>query len=539
MIRLGMLSLIAVVTLASSTLWAQVRSPLISEITARRYGLTRSWFAQVDLDRSRDRVQSIAIHDRTLFVQTKRGVLQAIDAETGKTMWVNRLGSPLHPTTEVGVSDEYVAALNGSTLYVFERATGKSSWSRRVVGAPGAGPGISKDYIFVPTINGILEAYNLEQPRKPAWLYNAGGRALVQPFVASGSVSWPTDRGSFYVAGAETLTIRYRTEARDDIVAQAAHIPPFFYFGSLDGNLYKVHERSGNIAWRFTAGEPVAKKPVAINGRIYVAAMHGGLYCVLGDARVARSADFDARQAAANRGEITAEEAKQQTPLRVDEGAELWWAPEIVKLLAVTPSRIYGLDRSGRMRICRADTGSLISTMSIERLSLHLINHVSDRIYVGTKFGLIQCLHEPRIEEPLAYLISEGDEDEGKGENKPGDGNEGDIFAGGKGGKEKDPFAAGGDGDDPFGDKAGGEKDPFGDKAGDKGDDPFGDDPFGGGAKQPDGGGDAGGNKAGGADDDPFGGGAKQPEDGGADDNPAGGGDAGDDKDGAADDNPF
>ncbi|MEE2706523.1 MAG: PQQ-binding-like beta-propeller repeat protein, partial [Planctomycetota bacterium] len=157
MIRLGMLSLIAVVTLASSTLWAQVRSPLISEITARRYGLTRSWFAQVDLDRSRDRVQSIAIHDRTLFAQTKRGVLQAIDAETGKTMWVNRIGSPLHPTTEIGVSDEYVAALNGSTLYVFERATGKSSWSRRVVGAPGAGPGISKDYIFVPTISGILE----------------------------------------------------------------------------------------------------------------------------------------------------------------------------------------------------------------------------------------------------------------------------------------------------------------------------------------------------------------------------------------------
>ena len=265
---------------------------------------------------------------------------------------------------------------------------------------------------------------------------------------------------------------------------------------------------------------------------------HGGLYCVLGDARVARSADFDARQAAANRGEITAEEAKQQIPFRVDEGAELWWTPEIVKLLAVTPSRIYGLDRSGRMRICRADTGSLISTMSTERLSLHLINHVSDRIYVGTKFGLIQCLHKPWIEEPLAYLISEGDEAEGKGENKPGDGNEGDIFADGKGGKEKDPFAAGGDGDDPFGDKAGGEKDPFGDKAGDKGDDPFGDNPFGGG-------GDAGGNKAGAADDDPFGGaadddpfggGAKQPEDGGADDNPA---DGGGDKDGAADDNPF
>jgi hypothetical protein len=510
MIRLGMLSLVAVLSLCSSTLWAQLRSPLISEITARRYGLTRSWFAQVDLDRSTDRVQSIAIHDRMLLAQTKRGVLQAFDAETGKTIWVNRIGSPLHPTTEIGVSNNHIAALNGSSLYVFERASGKFAWSRRVVGAPGAGPGVSKDYVFVPTTQGILEAYDLEKPRKPAWLYNAGGRALVQPIVTSGSVSWPTDRGLFYVAGADTLTVRYRTEARDDIVTQAAHIPPYFYVGSLDGNLYKVHERSGTIAWRFTAGEPVTKKPVAINGRIYVTAMHGGLYCVLGDERVARSADFDARQAAAERGEITAEQAKQQQPLPVDEGTELWWSPGIVKLLAVTPNRVYGLDRAGRMRICRADTGSPIATMGAEQLSLQLINHVSDRIYVGTKFGLIQCLHEPQIKEPLAYVISEDDDDEGKREKKPGAANEADIFAGGKAGDEKDPFAAGAA----------------------KGDDPFG---------------------AGKPEDDPFGAGAKKPDDGGADDNPfgaggnddpfgAGAGDAGGDAGGAAggaDDNPF
>jgi hypothetical protein len=516
--RLLMVSLLAAASLASTNVWAQLRSPLISEITARRYGLTRSWFGQVELDRTRDRVESLTIHERILFAQTKRGKIHAFDAETGKTLWVQQVGGPLHPTSEVGVNNQFVAAINGSTLYVLERDTGKYKWSRRVVGAPGAGPGLSKRYVFVPTTNGILEAYDLEEPRKPAWLYNSGGRALVQPMVTTSSVSWPTDRGLFYVAGAENLSIRYRTEARDDIVAQAAHIPPYFYVGSLDGHLYKVHERSGSIAWRFTSGEPVAERPLAVNGRIYTTALHGGLYCILGDERVARDAAFAEIKAAVDRGEIPKDKVPEPEPLPVDEGSEIWWSPGIVRLLAVTPTRVYGIDRSGRMRICRADTGTPITMMDVSQISLSVVNNVSDRIYLGTEFGFVQCLHEPQLKDPLNYVIKEAGEEEDKpaiAANKGEDLFGGGAAAGGEAAGGADPFGGGNaaGGADPFGGAGG--ADPFGGGDAGGGADPFGGGDAGGGA-DPFGGGDAGGGA------DPFGGGDAG---GGAD--PFGGGDAG------------
>ena len=195
--------------------------------------------------------------------KTKRGVVQAMDAETGKTLWVNQVGSPSHPTTAVGVDSEHAAVLNGSTLYVYKRKDGSFVWKRRIVNVPGAGPAISGRFVFVPTISGVMEAYNvdLEQYRQPPWMYNSGGRAIVQPTVSRDSVSWATDRGLFYVVGSERLTIRFRTEAQDEIVSQAAYVPPFFYVGSLDGYLYKVHERSGDIAWRFSAGASDCTNP--------------------------------------------------------------------------------------------------------------------------------------------------------------------------------------------------------------------------------------------------------------------------------------
>lgn len=403
MVRSGIYCLATLLLAAIST--QSAAGPLIHDLTAQRYGLQRAWFAQVQMDRSRDRIQNVTAFGGMLLVQTKRGVIQALDAETGKSIWVNRVGSPQHPTTAIGASHDHIAVTNGSILYVYERATGRFIWKRPVNSVPGAGPGLSNEHVFVPTISGMMEAYKLTDHRKPAWRYNSGGRALVQPVVSKGSVSWPTDRGLFYVAGTERLSIRFRTEAQDEIVAQPAHVPPYFYLGALDGYLYKVHERSGAINWRFSAGEPVVNRPVTVNGRVYITAQHGGLYCLLGDIDVAREAEAAAKRAAEDRGEEVSEE--ENPHLEVGEGNEIWWTPGIVRLLAVTPNHVYGMDKLGRIRIVRTDTGSPVDMMQTEGITLQFINHTSDRIYIGTETGLIQCLHESDIIEPLSYVIED------------------------------------------------------------------------------------------------------------------------------------
>ena len=59
---------------------------IVPEVTAQRHGLTRAWFVQVDIDRSRSRLAHVTQHKGMLLLQTDRGMVHALDAETGRTI---------------------------------------------------------------------------------------------------------------------------------------------------------------------------------------------------------------------------------------------------------------------------------------------------------------------------------------------------------------------------------------------------------------------------------------------------------------------
>jgi hypothetical protein len=84
----------------------------------------------------------------TLYASTNRGVVHSIDAETGRTNWVTTIGSPQHPTTEVGANEMYVAVLNGTTLYVLNRDDGTVAWTRVRRGHPWGRPFAERDALF-------------------------------------------------------------------------------------------------------------------------------------------------------------------------------------------------------------------------------------------------------------------------------------------------------------------------------------------------------------------------------------------------------
>ncbi|MDH3717416.1 MAG: PQQ-binding-like beta-propeller repeat protein [Planctomycetota bacterium] len=494
--RYAIASLAALWVCVGSDLFAQVgRSPLISEIQAQRNGLTRAWFVQLQMDSRVDRLETVQLYNlkvdpgeqknlvaaqpeeveallSLLVAQTRRGVIQLLDAETGKSFWSVSVGSPGSYTSAPGVNGKYVAVTNGSTLYVYDRANGSLAWKKSVVKAPGAGLALSDHHVCLATTSGILEVHNLDDPADPPWQYHAGGHGFVQPLTTSGSVSWGNDRGLFYVIATDQLRLRFWMAAQDEIVAAPAHLPPNFYVGSRDGYLYKVHERKGTVAWRFSTGEPIVHRPIAVDGFVYVTTQHGGLYCVRSDLKVMKYVAETARQAAKANGE---ESPKAEDWDELEEGTEVWFAPGIRKLLAVTPTRIYGLDKEGRLRILRRDTGALISVMPTENQTFSVLNHATDRLYLGTKTGLIQCLHEPALDQPLQYVmtdevkevpvkIEQGAVEDGEGADKP---------------KDVEDLFGGDDDDNPFGEApADGDADdadsPFG--GGDEADD---DDPFG------------------------------------------------------------
>jgi outer membrane protein assembly factor BamB len=444
--RYLLLGLCLVLGTIASPAVAQRTGALISPTEANRFGLERMWFTRVQFDSARGRVTHVRQHvsskysysvhevisargrtivtDRdidtlgvplgkegaekranklkaqlvgsgieaeikthvlpeiTIYVVTDSAVVQAIDGETGRTRWAAVVGNSRYPTDAPGANDDYVAIVNGTNLYVLDQATGDVAWRRQTLGAPGAGPAVSDERVFVPMAGGTIESYVVKDGRQPPWVFQSRGRAIVQPVVAGSGVAWPTDKGDLYVAEANLTGIRYRLETKRPIVARPTPLPPNrLVVVSTDGYVNCIRELSGSLVWRFSTGEPIIQPAVVIDDAVFVVTEDDNLF------------------------RISAET-----------GMEQWWAPHIREVLSATKTRLYCLGDTDRLVIFDMKTGGRLGSLSTEQLDIRMVNFSTDRIFLGSSTGLIQCLREVDAEWPT---IRAGNFEEKPKDEKP------------------------------------------------------------------------------------------------------------------------
>jgi len=428
--------LLVVAWIAVAGLWCAIRpaygDPLIHETEAARYGLTRAWFTQAQLDASRGAVQDVMLHEGVLFVQTDRATMEAIDAETGKSLWVVQLGSPGLSAVPPGFSHRLVAVINAMDLYVLNRYNGKILWKAKLDGVPSAGPSVSQQWLVVPLIDGKIVAYRLEPwkpkttdlgivrlepatpqeiaaqerarretfqlkpPSSTPLVCSTPGRPFVQPLVLretprEESLAWATDQGYLCVgridrARPRSIELMYRLRTEAPIIAQPCYLPPnpavladsgIIYGVSQDGFVHAIRERDGADLWRFSTGGPIAENPVLVGPYLFVSNQLGGMYC-----------------------------------LRAKELSQVWWAPDVTEFVAASKQRVYAADKLGRIRILNAPAGTPVASIPTERLPIKVINADTDRLYLATKSGLIQCLHEMELSQAVVRRASVQEPDE-------------------------------------------------------------------------------------------------------------------------------
>src|SRR5215212_8065149 len=98
---------------------------LIGQEEAAHLGLTRAWFTQVRLNSAFSHIERAVLEGDRLTVLTSAGVVQELDALTGKTYWTAPIGNENYPSLGPAGNDKFVAIVNGSTLFVLDRADGK------------------------------------------------------------------------------------------------------------------------------------------------------------------------------------------------------------------------------------------------------------------------------------------------------------------------------------------------------------------------------------------------------------------------------
>lgn len=447
----------AVLTMVFTAALASTKAAtLISEADARQQGLTRAWFSQVQLNPAQHRVESATLADKQMVVLTSSGAVQAINAQTGQTEWITRVGNPRFASLGPAVGPAHVAVVNGTSLFVLDRVDGREVAIFRTSSGVAAGPAIAEGHVYVPLFNGRLEAFSVHAKVKrftPVF-YSSAGRLFLSPVAGARGVVWANDRGALYGADASQRGVRYRFDGGSPIVATPATLGGMVYAPTAAGHVYALEESKGARRWRYSTGARILYSPVAIGETLYVATDEPALHA-----------------------------------LERSTGARKWVTGGVARFVAASQQRLYGLDQRGGLLVLDQVTGSPVSRIANRDAGNPVLNEQTDRLYVMSDDGLLQCLHEIGAEQPYRHMASQGSGTKGsgtKGSDTKGSDTKGSDTKGSDT-KGSDTKPAGSDtkpaGDDPFADGGDAGDDPFADGGDDAGDDPFGDgddtdDPF-------------------------------------------------------------
>jgi hypothetical protein len=400
----------------------------------------------------------IKVDEVRLYSLTADGNLTALDAETGEQMWSVRLGRPERGYSTLGINDQFVTVLNGSSMYqvsAMEVETvdsaglrtivpaGRPSEARRIDGVPLHGAVNSRAHALITTTRKGLETYLLGKPTVEPGFEMFSGKAITKPatFPNSDRVMWPTDSGFVYVVQTnENPSAIFRLGVDGNVeggVSAAANNR--FFFGCTGGRVYAVDaSEQGTVLWNQSYGEPFYRAPFVTGDKVLLTSGYGSLHC-----------------------------------LSAENGTPTWARPatDVDQVFAHVGEQLVGRDRQHHLVLVDEATGSVNGRFNSIFVEKVVVNQDTDRCYLVSKGGMVQCLRPSETELPLFLRTINPPDFESDGSTDPKKSASGQPAA-----EPVDPFGAGTDPAMPA-------ADPFGAGAGEPMADPFGAapgaDPFG------------------------------------------------------------
>jgi outer membrane protein assembly factor BamB len=264
--------------------------------------------------------------------------------------------------------------VNGSSLYLLARGTGEPIWDRPLGMNPTLSVAMSDALVFVPGLNGQVEAYSLpsdegDQRVTAPWIYHAGGQVTAAPTLASTTVSWATDRGQMFVADMKGPVMLYRRQTGGPIYGRATFLPPDrWVIASTDGYVTALDERSGVVEWEFSTGFDLYQTPIAQADYTYAVTRQNELFCISSD-----------------------------------DGLEQWATQGIEQMLACGKDKLYARGTGGTLVALDKQSGKRIASLAASDYSIGYGNFLTDRIYLLTTRGTLLCLREQAAHHPILY----------------------------------------------------------------------------------------------------------------------------------------
>jgi outer membrane protein assembly factor BamB len=399
--RLGgvVLVLLAITTAAGQSSRLYTRPELPSEEMLERLNLTLAWHTRLAMDGLRDGLVSLQlVPTKTSFqfiVQTRRGAVVALDAETGDLLWQTQVGQPYWPGQPVAYNSHALYVTRREFLYALERSTGKQQFEsadartrqRRpgflLADVPSAAPVANERMLYIPFGTHVV-ALDLPYERAPrsglargddvppdepfvAWNVKLFGVRVDQPLVLAGpSLGAVSPSGAFLSLSSQEPSEPLLFKTGATAKAALGQYESSAYLGSENGNIYALNIGSADLLWSFNAEAPILRKPAVTAKDVFVSPERVGLF------RLDRKT-----------------------------GAALWLNRDAEQFLAVGKDFVYARDRLDRFLVLDYVRGTTLARYDLRDYTIHVENELTDRIYLASNDGRIICLRHRGQTTPL------------------------------------------------------------------------------------------------------------------------------------------
>lgn len=306
------------------------------------------------------KVETVTTPDVRVFISSNSGYIQALDGETARQYWSTSIGKASFPTTAAAGNDNYVVAVNGTTLYQLNQSKGEVIGERGLRSIPAAAPEVSEGRVFLPVVNSFLEVYSLANLSSPPQFYRTSGITRITPVVWGDAAAWATDRGFVYVANAAETGLRFQVRTNDTITSGPVFLPPDrVFFASVDGYVYFCETDRGAILFRFAAGESIVETPILAERSVFATTVTGRLYSI-----------------------------------RAEDGAENWQVEGVKKVLAASRRKLFAVSTRNTLLALDRESGAQLGELGLGQIQHSVTNNQTDRIFLATDAGRIVCLRD-------------------------------------------------------------------------------------------------------------------------------------------------
>ncbi len=229
---------------------------------------------------------SPAVVNGVVYIGNDQGILYALNASTGATLWSFNLGFgiPVSSTPAVANGVVYIGGGNADVgnVYALNASTGALLWSSTTGGPIDSSPAVANGVVYIGCIDSNVYAFNASTGAK-LWSYNTGLNSAVEssPAVANGVVYVGSDGSNLYALNASTGGLLWSYAMGADVTSSPAVANGVVYVGSQDYTVYALNASTGALLWSYTTGGAIYySSPAVANGVVYFGSLDGNLYAL-------------------------------------------------------------------------------------------------------------------------------------------------------------------------------------------------------------------------------------------------------------------